>query len=186
MPRTPLDAYMTPPHYVAALLSEVNLFGRVYEPCVGDGAISEPMRRLPSVRKVLTNDLDRKRRADGHGDARGLAYDRVDWMVTNPPFSDELAIVENALDQVPNVAVLARLSFLEPTEGRAHTLESNPPQQVIVLPRYSFRLNDQGKKQTDNVTCCWLVWCADKTPRRMQVWSRGRSQAAAVLLGLSE
>jgi len=176
---------MTPPHYVAALLSEVNVFGEVCEPCVGDGAISEPLRQLPQVRKVITNDLDRRRVADYHSDARTLAYGHVDWAITNPPFSDELAILENALDQAANVAVLARLSFIEPTEERAHLFESNPPQQIIVLPRYSFRCNDEGKKQTDNVTCCWLVWCADKQPRRIQVWSRGRAQAAAVLRGLT-
>jgi hypothetical protein len=35
---------------------------------------------------------------------------------------------------------------------------ANPPTNLIILPRYSFRLNDKGKRQTDNVTCCWIVW----------------------------
>ncbi len=190
--RRELDFYETPSHYIAALLSEVNIFGRVYEPCVGEGAIAEAVRALPSVRKVYTNDIDYKRKADTHRDAR-LAYagekGEFDWQVANPPFSDELPILENALDQSPNVAFLARLSFLEPTEDREHFLQTNPPQQVIVLPRYSFRLNDEGKKQTDSVTCAWLVWYADRLPHTinpLSFWGRGRSQAAAILKGLAE
>ena len=68
----------------------------------------------------------------------------------------------------------------------AYFLDSNPPTQVIVLPRYSFRPNDEGKKQTDSVTCAWLVWLEDRQPRRMYFYGRGRSQAAAVLRGLAE
>src|SRR5690348_14373268 len=70
MPRLEYDAYMTPPHYIAALLSEVNIFGSVCEPCVGDGAIADALRTLPSVRRVATNDIDKKRKADSHFDAR--------------------------------------------------------------------------------------------------------------------
>lgn len=188
MPRRTLDFYETPPHYVAALLSEVNIFGSVYEPCVGEGAIADVLRELPSVRRVITNDIDPKRKADTHHDASQSShwFQTMDWIVTNPPFRDEFAILEHALDAAPNVAFLARISFLEPTEDREYLLETNPPHHIIVLPRYSFRLNDDGKKQTDNVTCVWLVWRADRIPQQTAVWGRGRSQAAAVLKGLSE
>lgn len=186
MPRRLLDFYETPPHYIAALLGEVNIFGRVYEPCVGDGAIADALRRLPSVRKVITNDIDKKRKADTHSDAReGYAWPKeFDWAATNPPFSDELVILENALSATPNVAFLARLSFLEPTEDREGFLGEHPPSQIIVLPRYSFRPNDDGKKQTDSVTCAWLVWMQDRQPRRTRIVGRGRAQAEAVLGGL--
>lgn len=192
MPRKPLDAYMTPSHYIAALLGEVNIFGRVFEPCVGDGAIESALRTVGAVRCTYRNDIDSTRSADFHADARmgrvwqDVSHAGVDWAVTNPPFSDELAILEQAIEYVPNVAFLARLSFLEPTEDRAYFLEQHPPSQTIVLPRHSFRLNDAGKRQTDNVTCAWLVWYADRQPRRVAVWSRGRSQAYAVIRGLSE
>lgn len=188
MPRRELDFYETPPHYIAALFNEVNIFGKVYEPCVGESAIADALRALPSVRKVITNDIDRKRKADLHVDARLSAAwtGNFDFVVTNPPFSDEQEILEQALDACANVAMLARLSFLEPTEDRSHLLESNPPQQVIVLPRYSFRLNDDGKRQTDNVTCAWLVWRSDHIPQSLAVYGRGRSQTAAIIRGLSE
>lgn len=190
MPRRELDFYETPPHYIAALLGEVNVFGLVYEPCVGEGAIADALRATPAVRKVRTNDIDKKRPADTHYDARGpwlnVLDKKIDWTITNPPFTDELPILERALEESHNVAFLARISFLEPTEDREHFLEQNPPQQLIYLPRYSFRLNDEGKKATDSVTCCWLVWFADRVPRQTAVWGRGKSQAYAVLKGLTE
>lgn len=187
MPRRELDFYETPPHYIAALLQEINVFGRVYEPCVGEGAIANAVRALPSVRKVVTNDLDERRSADCHIDATHLlpVPGTFDWAITNPPFSDELGILERVIE-IPNIAFLARLSFLEPTEDREYFLSRHPPQQIIVLPRYSFRPNDEGKKQTDSVTCAWLVWIADRVPRATACWGRGRAQTAAILRGLTE
>ncbi len=187
MPRRELDFYETPPHYVAALLGEVNVFGKVYEPCVGEGAIANALERVGAVRKVITNDIDKQRPADTHLDAtspRAWGVKGIDWAITNPSFRDELAILDNALEAVPNVAFLARISFLEPTAEREHLLETRPPQQLIYLPRYSFRLNDDGKRQTDNVTCCWMVWFEDRVPRQNAVWSKGKSQAYAVMRDL--
>lgn len=189
MPRRELDFYETPPHYIAALLGEVNVFGRVYEPCVGDGAIAKALRTIGAVRKVVTNDIDVDRDADGWCDARLIEAwggNPFHWAITNPPFSDELAILDNALETCPNVAFLARISFLEPTAEREHLLETRPPQQLIYLPRYSFRLNDDGKKATDNVTCCWMVWFEDRVARQTAVWGRGKSQAYAVIRDLND
>jgi hypothetical protein len=168
--------------YLAALLGEINIYGRVYEPCCGDGAIVQALRQLPAVRAVTTNDIDTSCQADRHLDATEITAwaGTFDWIVTNGPFSDLLLILDHALECCSNVAFLARLSFLEPTAEREYLLESNPPQRVIVLPRYSFRLNDAGKLQTDTVTCCWLVWGTAVQPG-VSVWSKGKAQAQAVL-----
>ena len=168
MPRRPLDQYETPPHYVAPLLDHIGpLTGlSVYEPCVGKWHIAQ---FLLGARNLCTNDLDPLCAATTHNDARTeqawpLHYAepedefRVDWTITNPPFSDELAILQHALANSHNVAMLARLSFLEPTLTREAFWKAHPPTGVIVLPRYSFRLNDQGKRQTDSVTCCWVIY----------------------------
>jgi hypothetical protein len=162
MPRRPLDQYETPPHYVEPLLQLIGpLDGlRVYEPCVGRGHIS---RYLTAAQELRTNDIDPACEADTHYDARlweawHEEAEPWDWTITNPPFSDELLIVNRAIESSKNVAFLARLSFLEPTRSRAIFWDVYPPSQLIVLPRYSFRLNDEGKRQTDNVTCIWIVW----------------------------
>ena len=52
MARRPLDFYETPAHYVEQLLARVPIKGRVFEPCVGDGAIS---RSFPGCE---TNDIN--------------------------------------------------------------------------------------------------------------------------------
>jgi hypothetical protein len=172
MPRHRLDQYETPPHYVAPLLELIGpLDGlSVYEPCVGKGHIS---RFLMDAGHLCTNDIDDGCEATLHRDARKRdawpPYDpgddwQVDWTVTNPPFSDELVILQHAIVSSRNVAFLARLSFLEPTRSRGGFWLAHPPTDVIVLPRYSFRLNDVGKRQTDNVTCCWIVYRERQAP----------------------
>jgi hypothetical protein len=160
MPRRVLDYYETPPHYVEPLLELIGSLRdlNVYEPCVGQGHIA---RYLTDVESLTTNDLDPACAADTHLDARlDDAWPRpiFDWTITNPPFSDELPILRQALRHSTHVAMLARLSFLEPTRSRTPFWAGVQPSDVIVLPRYSFRANDAGKRQTDSVTCCWLVF----------------------------
>lgn len=165
MPRRPLDAYETPPHYVQALLDVIGApTGVVYEPCVGTGCISA----LLTDAVVFTNDIDPDVEADTHEDAAtdGPAWGTLgfDWIITNPPFSLETEILAQALRWGKNLAFLARLSFLEPVEDRVALLQAHPPTGLVVLPRYSFRLNDAGKRATDSVTCCWLLWQEKEKP----------------------
>lgn len=161
MARQPFDFYETPPHYIRALKDVIGApTGILYEPCVGRGQIA---RRFPSFDRVVTNDLDRRREADTHYNAalgaRAWGTLGYSWVITNPPFSQELQILKLALMFTPNVAMLARLSFLEPTKDRTPFWDRYGADcTVIVLPRYSFRNNDEGKRATDNMTCCWLVW----------------------------
>lgn len=168
MPRRALDYYETPPHYVQPLLDLIGpLLGQlVYEPCVGAGHIS---RLLTSAKRIVTNDIVWDQSNNWCLDARTpdawpREVDAFDWTITNPPFSDELAILQHAVAHSRNVAFLARLSFLEPTLTRIKFWSAFPPTDVIVLPRYSFRLNDDGKRQTDNVTCCWIVYREEREP----------------------
>lgn len=168
MPRSDYDFYETPPHYLEALLDAFPQLPdyRIVEPCNGEGAISGYFGH------TLTNDLDPKRPADFHLDARHNPFwtavqpyryqDPMLWVVSNPPFNCALEILEQALSALYPVPVtfLLRLSFLEPTQKRVGLLASQPPDSMIVLPRYSFRLNDAGKRATDSVTCAWMTWGA--------------------------
>jgi predicted RNA methylase len=161
-PRRPFDFYETPPHYVHALLHVIGpMKGKViYEPCVGKGHIASRLTNGGAT--LYTNDLDPKRKAKWHRDATlAASWGELgfDWVITNPPFMHEQAILEQALAFGKNVAFLARLSFLEPTRSRrAFWRRHRPKLEVIVLPRYSFRPNAEGKRQTDSMTCCWLIW----------------------------
>ena len=161
MPRIINDFYETPPHYVHALKDVIGEPPHVIEPCVGDGAIS---KHFPSI---ITNDIDITKTATTHMDAATSDYWRKipvkdfpgGFIITNPPFSCAIDILENAynLTNFPIVMCLW-LSFLELTKRRYTFLKECPPTGLIVLPRYSFRLNDKGKRQTDSVTCAWMLW----------------------------
>lgn len=162
--RRPLDAYYTPEHLVTPLLELVRPTGRMLEPCAGDGSISRLLEKLPRT-AVFTNDIDvGLRNVDTHRDAtdpdfwRKLRHgNHLDWVITNPPFSKAKIILDHALRNADNVALLLRLSFLEPTLDRQDLLSECPPDALIVLPRHSFT----GDGKSDSVTCAWMVWGDD-------------------------
>lgn len=165
MTRRKHDFYPTPEWATEELLKHVKIDGRVFECCVGDGAISRVFEGLNYP--VLTNDIDGSREAHLHGDAASTdfwtgikkSYGKPDWIVTNPPFNQAIDIVVNAhVFAKKGLAMLLRLSFLEPTEDRGAFLNMYPPDKVVVLPRISFT----GDGKTDSVTCAWMNWSLDK------------------------
>lgn len=134
----------------------------MFEPCVGDGAIA---RTLAGERTfVYTGDIDAQWApqilgdANDHGfweEAERIVSDGMDWVVTNPPFNEASTIVPIAYNRAAKgIAMLLRLSYLEPVESRGAWLNEHPPTKLIVLPRISFT----GNGKTDSVTCAWMVW----------------------------
>lgn len=155
------DAYFTPASATEQLVGRLRLTGVVCEPCVGEHAIAEVVKR-EAITRLITNDLDRKRAADFHEDAAHFVFWRqleaaggVDWVVTNPPFLVAVEILKYAHAHArKGVALLLRLSILEPCDDRGEWLQEHPPTRQIVLPRISFT----GDGATDSVTCGWFVW----------------------------
>ena len=95
----------------------------------------------------------------------------VDWVVSNPPFSIAHEIVPLALEHARvGVAMLLRLSFLEPVKNRVAFLQAHPPTSITVLPRISFT----GDGKTDSVTCAWLVWQKDESHDHGNIRIAGR------------
>jgi len=158
------DFYRTPAWMTQALLARCsfNMCEGVVEPCAGDGAI---VNQLPQNVDALTNDIVARHpflpeflldaRAVKSWHAFKEATSRIDVVVTNPPFNEAYEIVVQAVDHARvAVAMLLRLSWLEPTEERGPWLLANPPEALIVLPRHDFR----GNGATDSVTSAWMVW----------------------------
>jgi len=154
------DFYPTPEWATEELLKRVPIMGTIYEPCIGDGAMARVLDRRGVV---YGSDIDIARTASWYGDAAqrelwDLAKQecqRIDWVVTNPPFNQAAEIVPLAFEcAYEGIAMLLRLSYLEPVENRGSWLNVNPPTKLIVLPRISFT----GNGKTDNVTCAWMVW----------------------------
>lgn len=177
MTRRKLDAYYTLAPMVKALTARVNITGQVLEPCCGAGVISDV---FPGC---LTNDIDPDVPALWHEDATLPGFwevfkpqpfefiQRVDWVVTNPPFNQAFPILEHAWEHARRgVAMLVRISFEEPTRDRSVWLAENAlylsDELIFGLPRPRFRINEinpkTGKKYgSDNVTTKWLVWRKD-------------------------
>ena len=152
------EFYRTPAWATAILLERMSCDGAVLEPCSGDGAITDILRS--GKRLVRTNDINVTMDADDHADAADpdtwVRWNgQFDWVVSNPPFSKAHAIVPLAVAAARSgVAMLLRLSWLEPCEDRVEWLAENPPRALIVLPRISF----SGDGKTDSVTCAWMIW----------------------------
>ena len=166
--RKQLDAYYTPEMAIKEL--ERSMGGnlerhhRYFDPCVGTGNIPKGFSRIP-LANWKTGDIGWSVKPDIVGDAtkHGLWSDLMrsnhdltpDWVITNPPFNGAFDILKHAMEYSENgVALLLRLSFLEPTYERGEWLAQHPPNRLIVLPRISFT----GDGKTDSVTCAWMVW----------------------------
>ncbi len=180
------DAYYTPGWMVRALLRYVpfslgapeNSQLKIFEPCVGDGAIVRELvaaGALPSM--IRTNDIDPNVQSDFSFDAADpwpRDMGKPHWTVSNPPWAMPkngrplpVNILQHALEHSIGVSLLLRITFLEPCENRGAWLQANPPFQVIVLPRYSFTQN--GK--SDSATAAWMTWLkpAEFKPAKPQI-----------------
>lgn len=177
------DFYPTPEGATNELLARVDIGGHVFEPCVGAGDIQRALAAESRVHLIDTNDLDRKHVAKTHADATDKRWwntlPQYDWIVTNPPFSVAHKILPLACEHARDgVAMLLRLTYLEPCEGRALWLSINPPHRLIVLPRISFT----GDGATDSVTCAWFVWQWTGTTRGVEVVLPAMDEKQASLL----
>lgn len=157
--RRSYDWYPTPGYATRRLVDHATIDGTVLEPCVGAGDISNMLQQYSLANKIIRNDVDPMREAEFHMDARlpetWAAFPPCDWVVTNPPFSVASEIVPLAYDHAGiGMALLLRLSYLEPCKGRGAWLAAYPPLSLFVLPRISFT----GDGRHDSVTCAWMVW----------------------------
>jgi len=172
MTRRKNDFYPTPATNTEILLKNVSVTGTVVEACSGKNHITEVLQKVGL--EVITNDIDVEFDAQYHFDAKGNElYNTVkaDWFITNPPFNQAFPILTKAYEHFDNIALLLRISFLEPTYERGSWLEAHPPTKLIVLPRTSFT----GDGKTDSVTCCWILWQKhlQQTPSPILVSSKG-------------
>jgi hypothetical protein len=164
--RQPLDFYPTPGLLTWALLDSHRFVpwrnqATVLEPCNGEGAISDVLKESGLFRLVDTADIDETKPAALTMDATDpQAWSRMaryDWIITNPPYNQAPAILPLAYDNCRvGMAMLLRLSYLEPCENRARWLAEHPPAKLIVFnPRPRFRADTGG---SDSVTSAWFVW----------------------------
>jgi hypothetical protein len=164
------DQYFTPPEAVYPLLKilSLNVDDLTFEPCAGDGNITQCLRDDGHDELLWTGDIDYKLKGltlpgfdatDRRQWANAFEKFNPDWVITNPPYKqpDCDRIIQNAWEFAEiGVAMLLRLTYLEPCQGRAKFLKAAPLSNLIILnPRPQFI---PGKKSTDASTVAWFVW----------------------------
>ncbi len=161
MARRKNDFYCTPDALTLALIDympEIVQTTSIYDPCAGDGRMAKLLAKNGAF--AWLNDIDPQWNTSYNLDARTFfpGGQQFHWLVTNPPFNCADQIFLNHRQRgktalVNGIALLLRLSWLEPTKRRQF-LKDDPPNSIVVLPRTSF--TEDGK--TDSVTCAWMIW----------------------------
>ena len=170
------EFFETPDPFSEFLFDEVNIAGRVCEPCVGSGAIIRASDRHSThlQRQWVTNDLCPAFSSDWNLDAtKGELFKHlddagpVDWFVSNPPFTPAIDIVDYCLHHARvGVAMHLRISINEPLKRgpRQTWFAEHPPTGILFLPRFAYqRSAKSGKWSTDSVTSAWHIWRKDNT-----------------------
>jgi hypothetical protein len=161
------EFYETPAAFTRWLFKEEVIGGRVFEPCVGGGAIVEAAFNpaVPYARRWFTNDLDPRWPADVHKDATDVTLwqaHEFDWTVSNPPFTPALDIITLALEYSRvGVAMHLRASIHEvlKTGIRRTWMAKHEPTGILWLPRFAYQRSQKtGQWTTDSVCACWVIW----------------------------
>lgn len=146
------DFYPTPERATEELLKRIEVSGTVWECACGDGAISE---LLPKD-TISTDLIDR-----GYGEPNIdflKTTKKVDWIITNPPYSLATEFVKHALDCADNVAFLCKIQFLEGVKRHDFFIK-HPPKKVFVFSS-RLKIYKNGIKTNNSTMMCfaWFVW----------------------------
>lgn len=151
------DFYVTPTWCVEELLKRETFEGGIWEPCCGNGAISEVLKSHGYY--VFSSDLiDR-----GYGDVcdffdRELPYPNI---ITNPPYKGAIKFVEHAkLNATNKIAMFLKTVFLESEER----YEMFQDKEFGLKTMYQFSKrptlykNGITMKATGMIAYAWFVW----------------------------
>jgi hypothetical protein len=179
--RIPNDAYYTPLPIYKWLQDKLQLTNqRIFDPCCGNSHATA--LTFGKDNHVVENDIvpptennnrycfdategwDQYLEAqDFYGESEDGIDWAIDWVITNPPYKRGMseAIIEQSLIHASTgVAMLLRLSWLEPTRNRVKLLTNSSPRMTLlavypVSPRPKFDPNQNGN---DSVTVAWFIW----------------------------
>jgi len=181
-----LDFYPTPPwatralihHALPACVGSSAELGRIWEPACGEGHISRVLREYTDwvhATDIFDYGAHQDRVLDflippnppSAWNATG-DYAAMDWIITNPPFTDDLAekFILRALDIARvGVAMFVRCQFLEGVGRYEAIFRDRPP---TLLAFFAERVNlCKGRWDPDGSTAtayCWLIWVEDRPP----------------------
>lgn len=154
-----LDAYFTPPEATLALLRIENLPHILWEPAVGNGAISDILKA--TGRAVFASDIADYQNPGVHSgldflQQPALPSPHIEGIVTNPPFRLAQSFAEHALSLTHYVVLLGRTNFLE-GGARLKFWREFPPSRVWVSSRRFPMMHREGPRAS-NTRYAWFVW----------------------------
>jgi hypothetical protein len=170
------DLYETPAVAVEALLEHERLPVVIWEPACGPGAIVKVLRRHGHT--VVATNLDDYGCPDSTSRVDFLMEhrvpDRVEAIVTNPPFKLAHQFMRHALFLCPRVIMLGRLAWLE-SERRRDVLENAGLARVHVFSRRIPMMHRHGwngrRIGNSGMAFGWFVWdqahCGPATVQRI-------------------
>jgi len=167
-PHDSLDYFPTPPWATRALCEHVlrSLLDKehvVLEPACGQGHMANVLKEYSN--NVVSSDVHDY----GYGDVADFLFptyeppEKVDWIITNPPFNLGEQFIDKALEIAINgVAVLVRSSFIE-TIGRYERLfrDRRPSRFAQFSERVPMFKGCLDPKGTTATSYCWIVWGHD-------------------------
>jgi hypothetical protein len=176
------DYYITPVkdiiHFLGRLrrhdtqMKRILETGQVLDPCAG-GDDKNPMSYPKALSRfgcvVDTLDIREDSQADMVGDYLSFSVAKnYDCIITNPPFSHALQIIEKAIDDVAPqgfVIMLLRLNFFG-SKARYYLWEKHMPKYVYVHhARMSFTQDGGG----DSIEYAHFVWQKEFYPQFTQL-----------------
>jgi hypothetical protein len=154
-----LDQYFSPPCAILSLMALEQIPHEVWEIACGDGTgMVEPLRRAGHV--VRASDIDQKFGCEVVDYLRAPAMDRSVGIITNPPFTYALNMLQKAISESDFVAVLLRTNFLE-SGRRMPFFKSTPPSRVWISSRrlpMMHRFGWTGPTASSNTCFAWFVF----------------------------
>lgn len=144
--RSKYDYYPTPEWCYEKLPIDFSNYKTALEPCAGDYRIAAFLEEK-GLQDVRTCELQ-----DGQ-DYFSYNGEKVDLILTNPPYSLAEEFITKALKDANTVIMLLRLNFLG-AQKRYNFWINNVPDTIFVL---SKRPSFTGKG-TDSTEYAWFVW----------------------------
>jgi hypothetical protein len=164
--RKPADFYPTPYNVTIALLDflEIEPGSLIWEPGAADGDMVFPMRACEL--EVFASDIRETRFLEYDHNAMIFNFlsisavrhpgEKLQWIITNPPFALAEEFIRVALEICPNVAMLVRSQYWH-AATRLKFFQDNKPSYVLPLTwRPAFEEAERGKSPLMDVT--WMVW----------------------------
>lgn len=144
MTRNAYDFYPTPPWCYEKLPIDYSKYSTALEPAAGDHRL---VKFLES--KGLVTDY-----CEIQEDKDFFAYkEKVDIIVTNPPFSIAQEFITHALELADTVIMLLRVNFLGSQKRYPFWVNNEPKALYILSKRPSF--TGTG---TDSTEYAWYIW----------------------------